>query len=71
LLLRFDDTNPANEKEEFADAILNDLQILGVSPTQVSHTSDHFDMMLDQAKELIKKGLAFCDWSTQVCYYYY
>lgn len=65
LLLRFDDTNPSNEKEEYCEAILNDLQSLNVVPFKISHTSDHFDLLLEKAKEMIRKGLAFCDWSTQ------
>ncbi len=39
-ILRFDDTNPTTEKDEYEDAILVDLQLLGVIPDQITHTSD-------------------------------
>jgi len=65
LLLRFDDTNPAAEKEEYEQAILADLAALNVVPDAISHTSDHFDLIEKKAEELIRKGLAFCDFSTQ------
>jgi len=65
LLLRFDDTNPANEKEEYEHAILDDLRALEIVPDRVSHTSDYFAQILDEGLKLIKNGLAFCDLSTQ------
>ena len=40
--MRFDDTNPSKEKEEYADNILLDLATLGVKPDTVTHTSDSF-----------------------------
>ena len=43
LILRFDDTNPSKEKEEFQDSIVEDCALLGVKPDMVSYTSDHFD----------------------------
>ena len=42
LIVRFDDTNPSKEKEEYADNILLDLATLGVKPDTVTHTSDSF-----------------------------
>lgn len=65
LLLRFDDTNPAAEKQEYEDAILADLTALNVIPDKISHTSDYFDLIEVKALEMIKKGLAFCDFSSQ------
>jgi len=46
LLVRFDDTNPSKEKEEFVESIMADLKTLGVVPEAVTHTSDYFDEML-------------------------
>jgi glutamyl-tRNA synthetase len=65
LILRFDDTNPAAEKEEYEAAILQDLASLNVVPDVVTHTSDYFDLIEKKAEEMIKKGLAFVDFSTQ------
>jgi glutamyl-tRNA synthetase len=42
LIVRFDDTNPSKEKEEYADNIIQDLATLGVKPDIVTHTSDSF-----------------------------
>jgi len=41
--LRFDDTNPSNEKEDFVTNIKRDLKTLDIIPDIVSHTSDHFE----------------------------
>jgi len=64
LLLRFDDTNPSKEKDEYVENIKRDLKTLGIIPFKVSHSSDHFDECLKYAEEMIKKGTAYCDNST-------
>jgi glutamyl-tRNA synthetase len=46
LILRFDDTNPTKEKDEYVDNIKRDLATLGIVPDVVSHSSDHFDLCL-------------------------
>jgi glutamyl-tRNA synthetase len=61
LLLRFDDTNPAKEKEEFEHAIMEDLKRLGVVADKWSYTSDHFETLLEYAETFIKEGLAYVD----------
>jgi glutamyl-tRNA synthetase len=61
LLVRFDDTNPSKEKEEFETNILRDLASLGVKPDAISHSSDHFDVCQDLARKLIAAGNAFMD----------
>jgi len=61
LIIRFDDTNPRKEKEEFEEAILSDLKTLNIVPDTTSHTSDYFQQIMDKAEELIKTGKAFCD----------
>lgn len=62
--LRFDDTNPQKEKEEFVDSIRADVEwLLGDTPP-VYFASDYFDAMYECAIRLIKKGKAFvCDLS--------
>lgn len=64
MIMRFDDTNPANEKEEFKKSILADLETLGIKPDMYTNTSDHFDLILQKAEDFIKEGLAYCDKST-------
>ncbi|WP_051437646.1 glutamine--tRNA ligase/YqeY domain fusion protein [Eubacterium xylanophilum] len=61
--LRFDDTNPTKEKEEFVDSILEDVQwIIGGEKPPVYYASAYFDKMYECAVKLIKKGKAYvCD----------
>jgi glutamyl-tRNA synthetase len=62
LILRFDDTNPSKEKEEYEEAIKHDLQVtMGVKPDRVTYTSDYFGDILQKAEDLIKVGKAFMD----------
>jgi hypothetical protein len=61
LIVRFDDTNPSKEKVEFEEAIVKDLETLGVKADIKSHTSDHFELILSKAKQLIKQGDAYMD----------
>ena len=65
LIVRFDDTNPSKEKEEYQSSILNDLNTLLVKPKVVTLTSDYFSVMMEAAKTLIHKGLAYMDDSPQ------
>ena len=61
--LRFDDTNPAKEDEEFVESIKNDVKWLGVDwEDRLFFSSDYFDQMYEAAIKLIKKGKAYvCD----------
>jgi glutamyl-tRNA synthetase len=61
MILRFDDTNPSKEKEEFVDAIKKDIATLGITFDQLSHTSDHFELIQKHHEALIAKGLIFID----------
>ncbi len=61
LIVRFDDTNPSKEKEEFEESIKEDLQLIGIQGDKITHTSDYFDVLYDYAIQLIKKGLAYAD----------
>ncbi len=57
----FDDTNPSNEKQEFQDAIVEDLALMGIKPNKVSYTSDYFDELYAYCIEMIKTGHAYAD----------
>ncbi len=60
--LRFDDTNPVKEEQEFVEAIKKDVAWLGYEPFEIRFASDYFDEMYKRALILIKKGKAFvCD----------
>ena len=59
--LRFDDTNPAKEDQEFVDGIIYDLAWLGYKPKNVFYGSDYFEKTYEKAIMLIKKGLAYVD----------
>ena len=60
--LRFDDTNPTKEGEEFVGAIQKDIEWLGYNPKNVFFGSDYFEKTYELAIELIKQGLAYvCD----------
>ncbi|MFE6794818.1 glutamine--tRNA ligase/YqeY domain fusion protein [Paenibacillus chitinolyticus] len=57
--LRFDDTNPAKEDEEFVRAIKEDVQWLGFEWDGLFFASDYFDYMYEKAQFLIRKGKAY------------
>ncbi|MBR2372175.1 MAG: glutamine--tRNA ligase/YqeY domain fusion protein [Clostridia bacterium] len=64
--LRFDDTNPVKEDEEYVESIKEDIKWLGFEWDQLLFASDYFDKMFDYAVTLIKKGKAFvCDMSAE------
>lgn len=59
--LRFDDTNPAKEEQEYVDAIKEDLQWLGFKWAEERYASDYFQQLYDWAVVMIKKGKAYVD----------
>ncbi len=59
--LRYDDTNPAKEEEEYVKGIEEDVRWLGFKPSKIVWASDYFDTMYGCAVDLIKKGLAYVD----------
>jgi len=61
LIVRFDDTNPSKEKEEYQDSIMKDLDSLGVVPDTISFTSDYFHTIHEYALTMINVGLAYMD----------
>ncbi|KAF2646593.1 glutamyl-tRNA synthetase [Massarina eburnea CBS 473.64] len=61
LLLRFDDTNPIKEKQEFQDAIVEDLALMGIKADKVSYTSDYFQELYETCVRMLKEGTAYAD----------
>ena len=59
--LRFDDTNPAKEEQEFVDAIKKDISWLGFSWAKECYASDYFQQLYDWAVQFIKEGKAYVD----------
>src|SRR5213594_444740 len=60
--LRFDDTNPTKESQEYVDAIMNDVHWLGFDwGEHLYHASDYFEQLYEWAVELIRKGKAYVD----------
>lgn len=57
--LRFDDTNPAKENEEYVASIKRDIEWLGFKWNKLLFASDYFDVMFECAVKLINKGLAY------------
>jgi len=64
--LRFDDTNPAKEEQEYIDAIQRDVRWLGFDwGDRLRHASDYFDQLYDWAEYLIQAGKAYVDDQSQ------
>ena len=60
--LRFDDTNPTKESQEYVDSILGDVRWLGFDwGEHLYHASDYFEQLYDWAVQLIKSGKAYVD----------
>jgi glutaminyl-tRNA synthetase len=59
--LRFDDTNPAKEEQEFVDAIKKDVEWLGFKWDKECYASDYFQELYDWAIQFIKDGKAYVD----------
>ncbi len=59
--LRFDDTNPEAEDQDFVDGIIEDVAWLGFAPDEVVYASDYFDQLYAWAESLIERGLAYVD----------
>ena len=64
--LRFDDTNPAKEEQEYIDAIERDVRWLGFDwGAHLYHASDYFEQLYDWAEHLIRSGKAYVDDQSQ------
>jgi glutaminyl-tRNA synthetase len=60
--LRFDDTNPVKEEDEYVNSIIEDVRWLGFDwGEKVLYASDYFEQMYEYAVQLIKKGKAYVD----------
>ena len=62
--LRFDDTNPTKESEEYANAIKADVAWLGFEWNELRHASDYFDQLYSFACQMIKQEKAYIDSSS-------
>ncbi|KAH7864719.1 hypothetical protein Vadar_032984 [Vaccinium darrowii] len=61
VIVRFDDTNPSREKNEFVDNILKDIRTLGIEYEKVTYASDYFPQLMDMANNLIIQRKAYVD----------
>ena len=60
--LRFDDTNPTKESQEYVDAIMRDIRWLGFDwGEHLYHASDYFEQLYQWAEQLIRAGQAYVD----------
>ena len=59
--LRFDDTNPVKEEQEYIDKIIEDVSWLGFKWDKICYSSDYFQQLYDWAVEMIKEGKAYVD----------
>ena len=59
--LRFDDTNPEKEEQEYVDGQIADLKWLGFEPANIYYASDYFDQLYEWAVELIGQGKAYVE----------
>ena len=59
--LRFDDTNPEKEEQEYVDSIMEDVRWLGFEWDRLFYASDYFDQLYEWAMQLIKAGKAYVD----------
>ncbi len=62
--LRYDDTNPSAEEQEYVDSILADVRWLGFEPNLICYASDYFQQLYDWALQLIRQGQAYVDFSS-------
>ncbi|KAM3377875.1 glutamate-tRNA ligase, cytoplasmic [Capsicum galapagoense] len=61
VIIRFDDTNPDKESNEFVDNLLKDIETLGIKYKTVTYTSDYFPQLMEMAEKLIREGKAYVD----------
>ena len=62
--LRFDDTNPTKEEQEYVDAIIEDISWLNYTWDKITYSSDHFEKLYFWAEHLINTGKAYIDSQT-------
>ncbi len=59
--LRFDDTNPEKESDEYVESIKRDVHWLGFEWSELHHASDYFEQLYSYAIQLVEQGLAYVD----------
>ena len=59
--LRFDDTNPEKEEQEYVDSIMADVRWLGFDWERLCYASDYFGQLYEWALQLVKEGKAYVD----------
>jgi glutaminyl-tRNA synthetase len=59
--LRFDDTNPEKEEQEYVDSIIDNVHWLGFQENAIYYASDYFQQLYDWAVKMIKEGKAYVD----------
>ncbi len=59
--LRFDDTNPEKEEQEYVDSIMKDIRWLGFDWERLCYASDYFGQLYEWALQLVKRGNAYVD----------
>ena len=64
--LRFDDTNPEKEEQEFVDSIIDNVHWLGFQEDGIFYASDYFGQLYEWAQKMIQEGKAYvCDLSAE------
>lgn len=61
IIIRFDDTNPSKESNEFVDNLLTDIKTLGMNYDAVTYTSNYFPQLQEMAEKLLHEGKAYVD----------
>jgi glutaminyl-tRNA synthetase len=59
--LRFDDTNPEKEEQEFVDSIIDNVRWLGFKENEIFYASDYFGQLYEWAQKMIREGKAYVD----------
>lgn len=61
LLMRFDDTNPTKERDEYVENIISDSRALGLKFETITYTSDYFPQLFECGERMIKEGMLYAD----------
>jgi glutamyl/glutaminyl-tRNA synthetase len=61
LIVRFDDTNPSKESNEFVENVLRDIDTMGIKYDTVTYISDYLPKLMEMAESLIMQGKAYVD----------
>jgi len=61
MVLRFDDTNPSKENDNFVENIKSDIKTMGIIPERVTYSSDYFPQMQEYMKYMITNNFCYAD----------